>query len=74
MKIETNPKHIIEQVEKLSERELKIYSATFLRILEHLDFHSQGEVNEARKREQLRLMVAKKNINFWKNTFLNLIN
>jgi hypothetical protein len=66
-------KKIVEEVELLSLKDLKINCATYLKIMQHLNFHSEGEMNESRKREQLRLMVAKKNINNWKESFSKII-
>lgn len=64
---------IAKEVEHLSLKDLKINCATYLKIMQHLNFHSEGQMNESRKREQLRLMVAKKNINNWKESFSKII-
>lgn len=57
---------IARQTDGLSHEELKLNCATYLKIMQHLNFHSENIESENRKRERMRLTIAKRNINKWR--------
>jgi hypothetical protein len=65
-----NQQEIFEEIAKktdtLSHEELKLNCATYLKIMQHLNFHSENIELENRKRERMRLTIAKRNINKWR--------
>ena len=57
---------IIKNVSDLSEKELKVYAATYLKIIQHLTLLSDESKVESRRREKMRLKIARRTIAAWK--------